>query len=519
MRGIGIVGMGISALHLALLLQQRGIPTTLYADKTPEQIRDGRLPNNVCRFGRTRARERELGIDHWNFTDFGMRCAHVRVGGDPPIAFCAHLTHEASYVDFRIYLPQLLADYRERGGQVVAVPDADSAVAAHAADHDLVVVASGRQGVDTLFPRDASRSADHPSRFILAGFFTGVAHTDPMGMHFEIAPGAGEIFQTPVYALTGRVAGITFEALPDGPWAQRVRNRYYDDPHACAQVVLELLRESDSEILDRIDRRRFALTRPLDLLQGSITGTVRTPWTRLGPDTYAVAVGDAAVLNDPVTGQGANLAVAAAWELGRMIEVGPAFDEHFCHEWETRLWDLARDVTEWTQSALGPPPDHVMEVFRAAQHSQRLADAFLDNFDNPKQMWGSMATARRAAEFIRRATGSIDASDPDSAVVDRELRLLDSLRRPEDGTLDALVAADGVLVTAEGCHPKERWHHAAAPVEATDHPADVTVVPMTDTAQLVTYRHGTWHCSTLWRRENDTWTAVVHHRSPSEEIA
>jgi len=54
MISIGIVGTGIAGLQLGLLLQQRGITTTIYADRTPEQQRAGRILNNVVRFAHTR---------------------------------------------------------------------------------------------------------------------------------------------------------------------------------------------------------------------------------------------------------------------------------------------------------------------------------------------------------------------------------------------------------------------------------------------------------------------------------
>ena len=53
---IGIVGTGIAALQLGLFLQRHGVAATLYSDRTPDQIRAGRLPNTLCRFDTTRAR-------------------------------------------------------------------------------------------------------------------------------------------------------------------------------------------------------------------------------------------------------------------------------------------------------------------------------------------------------------------------------------------------------------------------------------------------------------------------------
>ncbi|MFQ6398399.1 styrene monooxygenase/indole monooxygenase family protein [Nocardia sp. KC 131] len=487
---------------------------TLYADKTPAQIRDGRLPNNVCRFGRTRERERSLGVDHWNFPDFGMSCAHVRVREDPPITFRGDLGSQAAFVDFRLYLPRLLADYRDRGGVVVDVADARTALAQYGADHDLMVVATGGRGLaDDHFPRIPHRSADRPARVLLAGLFHGVAHTDPMGMHLEIVPGVGEIFQTPVHSVIGRVAGITFEAVPGGPWDALVRRNYYDDPVACADAVRELI--AGTEIAERVDPARFALTRPLDLLQGTVTPTVRTPWARLKSGGYLVAVGDAAVLNDPVTGQGGNLAVAAAWELGRVIVDEAVFDERFCRAWADQLWELSRDVTEWTASALGPPPTQVFDVFRAASKDQDVANAYLDNFDDPRAMWSAMATPQRAAAFLGRVTAGITACVPDRAVVDRELRLLDALGHEQPHVLSGLMAPDGVLVDEHGCHfPDSRPRDAGE----SDRPVGMSVVRLADTAELVTYRQRGRHCSTVWRRDTNTgWTAAVHHRSPTPE--
>jgi 2-polyprenyl-6-methoxyphenol hydroxylase-like FAD-dependent oxidoreductase len=69
MKNIGIIGAGIAGLHLGLFLQQHGLKPTIYSDKSPAQIRTGRISNLVIRFEQTRQRERALGVDHWDFTE------------------------------------------------------------------------------------------------------------------------------------------------------------------------------------------------------------------------------------------------------------------------------------------------------------------------------------------------------------------------------------------------------------------------------------------------------------------
>ena len=93
--------------------------------------------------------------------------------------------------------------------------------------------------------------------------------------------------------------------------------RYEDDPRHFEMTALALLREHAPLIAARIDVRSFSLTRPLDLLQGAITPTVRQGYARLDNGRFAIAIGDVHVLNDPLIAQGGNTASHAAWALAR----------------------------------------------------------------------------------------------------------------------------------------------------------------------------------------------------------
>lgn len=124
-------------------------------------------------------------------------------------------------------------------------------------------------------------------------------------------------------------------------------------------------------------------------------------------------------------------------------------------------------------------------------------------------MWASVATPEQAAAFTRRF---ITARDADPEVVDHEQRLLDALGHDDGDALAPLVAADAVLVVDDGCHARETWQKAA---RAAGQATGYSMVNLTATSRLVTYRQGPVHCSTLWRREpGGAWFAVVHHRSP-----
>ena len=68
MAKITIIGGGQSGLQLAIGLLQNGYDVTVVSDRTPEQIRDGRVSSSQCMFATALDNERLLGIDFWDDT-------------------------------------------------------------------------------------------------------------------------------------------------------------------------------------------------------------------------------------------------------------------------------------------------------------------------------------------------------------------------------------------------------------------------------------------------------------------
>jgi 2-polyprenyl-6-methoxyphenol hydroxylase-like FAD-dependent oxidoreductase len=414
MGNIGIVGSGIAGLQLGLFLQQRGLPVTLYSDRTPEEIRAGRLPNAVARFDHTQERDRSLGVHRWDDPEIGALGAHFRIVGDQPLAFYGSVRRPASFVDMRIYLSTLLEEFAARGGpvRVGALQAAD--VARLSANHDLMVVASGRGSLTEMFPRLPERSPyTRPQRRLCVGLFRGIAYPEPRGLTFSISPGHGEVFQAPFFTFSGMVSSVLFEAIPGRGLEPIVDLRYEDDPARFEATVLSLLREHAPFIYERVDHREFGLVSPLDLLQGAITPTVRRCYAPLSDGKYAVAVGDVHIVNDPLLGQGANAASHAAWTLGEAILAAGAFDESFCRRVEERIWAVARHPTEWTNAVLQPPPPHALAVFAAAAQNRAVADEIVDNFGAPERNWAIFGSPEGAAAFLHRH--GVDVAMPAAA--------------------------------------------------------------------------------------------------------
>ncbi len=403
MPDIAIIGTGISGVQLALRLQQAGAATTLYAERDVADVAAGPPLNMVVRFEQTRARERELGVSHWETPDSDVFGINVAADGEQPIAFRGQFDQPGSGVDFRLYLPRLVEDYLDRGGEL-KVMDIDIPVVEGLAErHDLVVVATGRNGFHGLFPRDPARSPfEVPQRRLTAAMYRGIAPSDPSWVHFQVIPGLGELFCTKLLTFDGPAHGMVIEGVPGSPQEALSRFDHAGDRRGFERTVLELVTEYAPKLRERIDEREFELTRPIDVLQGAITPTVREGWARLANGRFAMAVGDAWAVNDPASGQGANLGSRCAFALAEEILGEQVYDEAFCRRAADRLWAIAEPVVRWSNQLLGPPSEEMGEVFGRAGTDPRVGNAFAENFNQPDQMWEMTRSGEHTRAWLAR---------------------------------------------------------------------------------------------------------------------
>ncbi|MGW0806755.1 styrene monooxygenase/indole monooxygenase family protein [Nonomuraea sp. NPDC002799] len=397
MPGIGIAGAGISGLTLALRLQQLGVDVTLYTEHDAGALRAGRLPNTVGRMGHTQARERELGSAHFREPGSLMPAAKLSIKGDPPLEFVANVAEPFHSVDFRLLLPAFMDDFERRGGRiavVAAAPDA-AQVDRWSQGHELMVVAAGRRSVAELFPRDAARSPyDRPQRILTAGLYYGL----DLGAVFSynISPGCGEIFRMPTLTRHGLASSVLVEGIPGGPLEPLSRLPAAE----VADALLPLLAEHAPRLAERVEQAEFELLGPDDLLQGAVTPTVRVPVAELSGGRIALAVGDAWITNDPLTGQGANLGSACAWIAADAIAAGGPYDVAFGRTTAERMWEAAAPVTDWTNAFLRPPPPHVMALLQAGATRQEVADLVLSLFSDPAYGWSVLSSPEEVARIV-----------------------------------------------------------------------------------------------------------------------
>lgn len=406
--GIGIIGAGVAGLHLGLYLQQHGVPHTIYSDKSAEQVARGRMLNTVAHHNTTVKREQALGVDHWDLREYGYFCHHHYIGPTPEtpeLRFPGDFEAPSRAIDYRVYLPKLIEDYTSRGGDFRVQPSVGPDDLAKATEgHDLVVVSTGKAGLSSMFPvRRDGMPFEAPARLLCGGLYHGITYSDPKGVTMSVAPGHGEVLEIPMYSRDGFVTVLLFENVPGGDTEVLAHANYEEDPKAFNDLVLDKLKTHHPAIFERVDHASFGLTGPEDVVQGAIRPTMREDYAELPDGRFAIAVGDAHNVVDPVIGQGANSASYSAYTLGEAITEDPNFDERFCRTYAARRADRVNAIFDWTNLMIGlPPAPHLLQVLGSMSASRPLADEFTNNFNYPERQWDNLATPARAQAFLAR---------------------------------------------------------------------------------------------------------------------
>ena len=398
MARVAIIGAGQSGGQLALGLLRQGHKVTLVSDRTPQEIRTGSVLSSQCMFESSLLTERELGIDAWTSQCPPITSIAVCMGGESPYEWSAPLTSPAQSVDQRIKCAAWAEQVAQEGGELVTHAADLAALEEYARTHELVVVATGRGELGRLFAPDFGRSHfDRPQRALALTYVTGMQpRAGGAAVSFTLLPGVGEYFTFPALTTSGVCDIMAFSGIPRGPMD------CWDDISEPGQHLVRSL-----ELLERFAPAEFgrcadvALTDPGGVLRGRLTPHVRMPVAKLPSGRSVLGMGDAVVLLDPLTGQGANLAAHAASYY--LESIGRNRAERFDEAWMRRTFETfwrswAQWAVEWTDAMLVPSP-HQAGLMAEAAGNAELAAAIANGYDDPRQFFPWWFDPEAAARF------------------------------------------------------------------------------------------------------------------------
>jgi hypothetical protein len=402
-RKILIVGAGQSGLQLALSLQTEGYDVTVMSARTPQEIRAGWPTSTQAMFAPALDREQAYGLNMWD------RQAPVIPGNEiglaPAPAVRAFTFYEpwdrpGNSIDQRLKMSAWLELFENRGGRVIYHSVMTSDLAGLAALYDLTVIAAGKSELVDVFDRDAARSRyTAPQRHLAAIYLHGM--TSPYEddrVRISIQPGAGEVLFMPALTLTGPCGILLVEALPGGPL-----DAFTDRPAPAEhlrrlRVLLDERFPWEGELLDAAE--------PTDArasLIGGFTPTVRNPTAQVAPGLDVFGMADVVVVNDPVSGQGANNAAHCAAIYGQAILERGA--KPFTRDWmdatfESFWMPRARGSVALTSMFLEPPPPHIGQMLGAAAQHPAIAKRICDLIPDPSDIQEWLLDPDAAAAYL-----------------------------------------------------------------------------------------------------------------------
>ena len=390
---IGIVGGGVSAMHLGLSLVTNNVDATIYTPLSADALAAGKMQNTVAHMPDTVQRERQLGIDFWD--EDSVRTCRVRhysllVGEGQAADFSGGLNGDERCIDYRVYLPKMMAEFERRGGtliyQATTPDDVDELYERHA----LLAIAAGKGNGDfaDFFPKiDALSEHEIPPRILCVGLYRGVADRDPLGVTVGISPGHGEIVVLPMETRDGPYMALLFENRADGDMADLPALDYSKDPDAFNARILDALAKHYPTVHAHVDQARFGLVSENELLQGSFTPVTRHSWCELRDNKFAIAIGDLRCTQDPLTGQGANLASRGACELAdRIVASDSVFDRDFCAAYEAHMRPIVAGTIGFNNAMLEPEA-HTQQLLGKMIENETICTDFSSRFAAPETIW------------------------------------------------------------------------------------------------------------------------------------
>jgi flavin-dependent dehydrogenase len=380
-RKIAIIGLGIGGLTLAYALKKSELfDVKAFVAKDAEDIRNGRIPSSQVHF--QKMLETEVNYD---IPDYGavneVKRLELLVAGQK--MFEGNLNTRAVTIDQRIYLSTLMDGLKNKGLDILKARISSGDLPKMAEEFDLIIDCTGKIGPVSTFPvcKELMNTPQTPLRICSVGFFHGLVPTEENKFSYNIVPGLGELFDISTMTRHGLVQALLLETVPGADMDLIKGDK---GPEHFAESMRNVLENYFPHIFERLNVNEFRLVDSTAYNRVAIKPEVRIPYTTLNR-TLILGCGDSVVLNDPITGQGANAASYCADMLYKTImeNADAKWDSHVGEQYWNRIQEYVTKVSEWTNAMMGPLSNSFSDMMGRATQNQDTADELVNMFTDP----------------------------------------------------------------------------------------------------------------------------------------
>jgi len=410
-------------MMVAVGLVRKGYDITVVSDRTPEEIRNGRVSSSQGMQATPIAYEREMGLrlwediyQPWEGIEFNILSPQ---DGSKVSSFAQRIGPQngkpdwlVDSIDQRVKMPTWIYRFEELGGKMLYESADLEALDRYAAASDLVLVASGKGEIGKLLERDDEKSVyDKPQRALGLAYVRGMEPIKTRdhgvinrGLTWNAVPGVGEYFVCNALTTSGECDIMIFEAIPGGP-ADVLDMR--DGPEQYLKNCVDVLKKFYPHEAERC--QNLELTDDLGILSGRFPPTIRKPLMQLPGGGLAMGIADAVCLNDPLTGQGScNAAKFAKVVYDAVLNrVHEPFDGEWMQEVFDTFWKQAEAVVQWTNHLLDGPGPAASKLLMAANDNQAIADFLLRGMDDANRLMPYFFDEAAADDLIDRLSRKV----------------------------------------------------------------------------------------------------------------
>ncbi|MUM16028.1 cadherin repeat domain-containing protein [Mycobacterium sp. CBMA271] len=426
-RKAAIIGAGQTGATAALGLLDNGFDVTVYSDRDLRSLReDVPASGTALIFGQAQRAEASLGLTSYLDAGPASTGLSVRLVDGSQDARPEFIAFDAPFdggtqgvaVDTRLKADDRLTQFQERGGRFVVEQVDPERLDSIAAAHDLTLVATGRGGLSSLFPVDASRTVyDRPQRKLLMLTVAGLGHGPEVFAHrgpaggrhsaFSFITDQGEAWWGPyLHKDAGPSWSFLTWAKPGSDWERRYAG--VDSASSALQAVTEVHRDYLDWDLPEVLSLNVIEEDPHSWITGAVTQLVRHGVGHTASGHPVTALGDTAVAYDPIAGQGAQggLVQAAALVHKAAEHEGPFDTAWLTAAFEEFYHRRARAAQLVTRLYLGDDELHDYgDLFFAAGHvHEGFASKLFSLLDDPKP-FEKVTSVESAKELITEWAG------------------------------------------------------------------------------------------------------------------